>query len=72
MKKKQAAALVTAAVMALSLTACGGTAKEASGDKESGLSGEITIWSWDVALDSLAFRLRQRQKHGLLQISQNA
>ena len=53
MKKKQAAALVTAAVMALSLTACGGTAKEASGDKESGLSGEITIWSWDVALAHL-------------------
>ena len=56
MKKKQAAALVTAAVMALSLTACGGgggAGKEASGDKEGGLSGEITIWSWDVALAHL-------------------
>ena len=56
MKKKQAAALVTAAVMALSLTACGGSGgakKEASGDKEGALSGEITIWSWDVALAHL-------------------
>ena len=36
MKKKQAAALVTAAVMALSLTACGGS----GGAKKEGSRGE--------------------------------
>lgn len=53
MMKKRVVALTTAAVMALSMTACGGGGgadKTASGDKEGGLSGEITVWSWDVAL----------------------
>ena len=54
--KKRVVALTTAAVMALSMTACGGGGgadKTASGDKEGGLSGEITVWSWDVALAHL-------------------
>lgn len=48
MMKKRVVALTTAAVMALSMTACGGGGgadKTASGDKEGGLSGEITVWS---------------------------
>ena len=56
MMKKRVVALTTAAVMALSMTACGGGGgadKTASGDKEGGLSGEITVWSWDVALAHL-------------------
>ena len=47
MMKKRVVALTTAAVMALSMTACGGGGgadKTASGDKEGGLSGEITVW----------------------------
>lgn len=53
MMKKRVVALTTAAVMALSMTACGGADKTASGDKEGGLSGEITVWSWDVAMAHL-------------------
>ena len=63
MMKKRVVALTTAAVMALSMTACGGGGgadKTASGDKEGGLSGEITVWSWDVAWHWRILRNGQR------------
>ena len=46
MMKKRVVALTTAAVMALSMTACGGGGgadKTASGDKEGGLSGDHSL-----------------------------
>lgn len=57
--KKQIMAVMTA--MALALTGCGGGAasvkSEAPGQEinqgETGLSGTVTIWSWDVALAHL-------------------
>lgn len=53
--KKKLLSIVLASAMVLSLAACSGGSektKEKSGEKSAGeeLSGEITVWSWDVAL----------------------
>lgn len=50
--KKKLLSVLLASVLTVSLAACGGKSKGGgSGDGE--LSGEITVWSWDVALAHL-------------------
>ncbi|MCI8639959.1 MAG: sugar ABC transporter substrate-binding protein [Coprococcus sp.] len=59
--RKKLLAVLMAAAMVLSLAACGGdggSGKDEKSDSSSGggegeLSGEITVWSWDVALAHL-------------------
>lgn len=63
--KKKLLAVLMAATMALSLAACGGGGKDkesASNDGEGGLSGEITVWSWDVALAHLESQAERFQE----------
>ena len=47
MKKKILSVLI-ASTLTLSLAACGGNGEQKGGDSgEGGLSGEITVWSWE-------------------------
>lgn len=51
--KKKLLAILMATAMTVSLAACGGggsDAKKEGGSDDGKLSGEITVWSWDVAL----------------------
>lgn len=64
---KKLVALLTAVIMVLSLAACGGGNEQAEqpegGSSSDGkLSGEITIWSWDVALAHLQKWAEEFQK----------
>lgn len=62
MKKKILSVLI-AATLTLSLTACGGNGEQKGGDSgEGGLSGEITVWSWDVALAHLEAQAEKFQE----------
>lgn len=64
MKKKILATLM-ASIMTVSLCACGG-GKNGEGEtkKGDGLSGEITVWSWDVALAHLEAQAEKfQEKH---------
>lgn len=61
--KKKLLSVLLASVMAISLVACGGGGKsknDGSGDGE--LSGEITVWSWDVALAHLEAQAEKFQE----------
>ncbi len=51
--KRKLLAILMATAMTVSLAACGGggsDAKKEGGSDDGKLSGEITVWSWDVAL----------------------
>lgn len=51
--RKRILSIVLAAAMTVSLCACGGGAKGSGNKKGDDISGEITVWSWDVALAHL-------------------
>lgn len=65
--KKKLLSILLAAAMTLSLAACGGnggggSSDSGSGEGEEGLSGEITVWSWDVALAHLESQAERFQE----------
>lgn len=63
--KKKILSIVVASMMTVSLCACGGGGDGEKQKKEGdGLSGEITVWSWDVALAHLEEQAEKfQEKH---------
>lgn len=64
--KKRLLAILMVVSMTLSLAACGGSGGEGdssdSGGEGGGLSGEITVWDWDVALAHLQSQAERFQE----------
>ena len=63
--KKKILSIVVASMMTVSLSACGGGGDGEKQKKEGdGLSGEITVWSWDVTLAHLEAQAEKfQEKH---------
>lgn len=63
--KKKLLAILMASAMTVSLAACGGGGsepKDKGGSEDGKLSGEITVWSWDVALAHLEAQAEKFQE----------
>lgn len=62
--KKKLLSILLATAMTMSLAACGGSGSDApkNESKDGELSGEITVWSWDVALAHLEAQAEKFQE----------